>query len=93
MPQRTAARTHPKFCFLERTGLVKSSLQGAADSELDDENKRLAERMCRVGSPRGPEGTIEYVYRGRRGAKELRARVLMEGGTVRHVDLLEIYVW
>lgn len=63
------------------------------DLKLQTENQRLAERLCRVGSPQGSIGTVEYVYRSRHGKGVLRARVLMEGGSVRHVDLLDMNVW
>ena len=45
---------------------------GSGDDEVAEENKRIAERMCHVGSPMGPIGTIEYVYRARRQREALR---------------------
>lgn len=49
------------------------------------------ERMCSVGTPRGPQGIVERVYRARRGNISIRARVIMDSGAVCHVDIADVY--
>lgn len=51
---------------------------------------RLEERTCRVGSPRGPIGIVERVYRGRK-TIAIKCKVLMESGAVRYVDEADVY--
>ncbi len=63
----------------------------AIDLDLEELNKTWAERTCRVGSPRGPTGTIEYVYQAR-GRDAVMAKVLMDSGAIRRCDLAFVYV-
>ena len=60
-------------------------------TELDTLNKTWAERTCRVGSPKGPTGTIEYVYQAR-GREAIMAKVIMDSGSIRRCDLAFVYV-
>lgn len=49
----------------------------------------MEERTCRVGGPRGPIGIVERVYQGRN-TLSVRAKVLMESGSVRYIDVADI---
>ena len=62
--------------------------------ELEELNRKNAERMCRVGSPRGPEGTVERIYQKRKCMPGVfGARVIMfESGSVRNVGWDDVYV-
>ena len=63
-------------------------------TDLESLNDRMVERLCSVGTPRGPVGTIQSVYqrrgrvRGVYGAKVL----MLESCATRYVDLGEVYV-
>jgi len=62
-------------------------------NEALEELQRYEGCLCRIGSPRGPDGTSEKVYLGRgKNSQEFRARVIMiEKSNVRHVPFIEIY--
>lgn len=62
------------------------------DPEVD-ELLKYEECLCKVGSTKGNEGTIERIYRGR-GSKsgQIMARVIMmESGSVRNLPFIDIY--
>lgn len=61
----------------------------ASKEEIDAMKKTMEERTCRVGGPRGPIGIVEKVYQGRN-TWAVRAKVLMESGAVRYVDVAEV---
>ena len=60
------------------------------DDDLLYSQKRMEERTCYCGAPRGPQGIIEKVYRSRK-TGQLRCKVLMESGAVRYLELLDVY--
>lgn len=62
------------------------------DEELQAQQRRCEERLCRVGSPRGEHGIVERVYRARNGSIALRAKVIMDSGVVRYYDINDIYL-
>ncbi len=61
----------------------------ASAEELASMQKTMEERTCRVGGPRGPIGIVEKIYQGR-GTLSVKAKVLMESGSVRYVDVTEV---
>ena len=63
------------------------------DAEVAALAQSMEERTCRVGTPRGPTGIVERVYRGRRAVHTVRAKVIMETGGVRHVDVADVYCY
>ena len=61
----------------------------ASKDEIASMQKSMEERTCRVGGPRGPIGIVEKIYQGR-GTLAVKAKVLMESGAVRYVDVTEV---
>lgn len=61
--------------------------------DLDRLNQKFAERLCNVGTPRGPVGTIQSIHQ-RRGKVDgvYGAKVIMLGtGTTRYFAFGDIY--
>lgn len=61
----------------------------ASKQELESLQTTMEERTCRVGGPRGAIGIVERVYQGRR-TLDVKAKVLMESGSVRYVPITEV---
>ncbi|MGP1715652.1 MAG: hypothetical protein ACTS9Y_00605 [Methylophilus sp.] len=68
----------------------------AKSKEIDHEVIELSkfeDCLCSVGSPRGKDGTIERIYRGRgRQSGQIMARIIMmDSNAVRNLPFVEIY--
>ena len=68
---------------------MNSLSEKASQEELESLRMTMEERTCRVGGPRGPIGIVERVYQGRK-SLSVKAKVLMESGAVRYVDVADI---
>jgi hypothetical protein len=60
--------------------------------ELEYTRKKMEERTCCCGGPRGPQGIVEKVYRARKTGL-LKCKVIMESGSVRYLDVLDVYAY
>ncbi|GJJ03443.1 hypothetical protein RugamoR64_39810 [Duganella rhizosphaerae] len=58
-------------------------------AELESARNKMEECMCRVGTPSGPTGIVEKVFRGRKGGA-LRCKVIMDTGSVRYLDEFDV---
>ena len=61
-------------------------------SELEALRNQMEERTCRVGGPRGAIGIVERVYQGRK-TLAVKAKILMESGAVRYVDIADVHCY
>ncbi len=81
---------HPRWKTQIVKGKAVSSLgEPVGKEELESMQKSMEECTCRVGGPRGPIGIVERVYQGRK-TLAVKAKVLMESGAVRYVDVIDI---
>lgn len=63
------------------------------DDDVSHAARRMEERTCCVGAPRGPQGIVERVYRGRLASSSIRCKVLMDSGAVRYCDVNDVYCY
>lgn len=71
---------------------MRSLNEKVSVDELASMQKTMEERTCRIGGPRGSIGIVEKIYQGR-STLSIKAKVIMESGAVRYVDVAEVHCY
>jgi hypothetical protein len=71
---------------------AQNNTMSVSAAELDAARRKMEERTCRVGAPRGPCGIVEKVFKGR-ATGTLRCKVLMDSGAIRYLDEIDVYLF